>query len=207
MNESELLEVLEMNDWHDIQYCEQFLTLMEHWEEIDEDILIQVFSKMSAQECKPYIEYYFSDLMTGIPDDNLTLYKIFSSVKATLMEAANAIHKDSRALGNLAYELLRFQEWLMKGDFLVCSNASNEKIKKVSIFDALILFRIDQLNAGKFDIDFPDDLEYRIDEYEYDLDEDDKVSILDDEDFNDFQEEDEFNGLIDEKNPVIEEFE
>lgn len=204
MNKSDILNMLEIENWNDVQYYEQFLLLIEHLEKINEDILIEVFSNMDSNECKSYIEFYFNDLMTGIPDDNMDLYKIFSSVKLTLCEAASAINKDARAVGNLAYEILRFQQWLTEGKLLVRTNTSNHT-ENMSIYDALLSYRMNQLNVGKYNIIVPDDFEYAIYDYEYDVDEYSETILVEDEDYNDFQEEDEYKGLIDEKNPLIEE--
>lgn len=207
MNDKELMALLEIEEWEEFTYYEQFLTLMEHYEVVDEERLFNILSKLDVDNCKSFIECYFEDLMIGIPDDNITLYKLFSTERGILLDIVSASGRDVAALDSLSYELLRFQRWIMKDDFLECINLNDNTTKRVSIYDALICLRIELLNVGKYKIDFPEDFDYQLEEYEYssEVDYDGKNIYYDEEE--EEEEEDLYSTMIDPENPVIEQFE
>lgn len=204
MDDKELMTLLEIEEWEQLSYYEQFLTLMEQYEALDEERLFNILSKVENDNLISFIESYFEEIMMGIPDDNITLYKIFSSVKGVLVDLASASNRKSAALDSLAYELIRFQNWLMEDDLVECINLNDESVKRISIYDALICTRIELLNEGKYQLVFPEDIDYTIEEYDYisETDYDETDGSYDEE-----EDEDLYDAIIDPENPVIEEFE
>lgn len=190
MNQKELMKILEIDHWEEIQYFEQFLLLMEYYNEIDEDIFFDIFSSLSADNRIFFTESFFEDMMTGIPQDDFSIYKIFSSVKAILTYMAKASGQNPKFLERYVYELLRFQRWITEGILIKCTNLTNQSVQEVNIYDALVLLRIELLNEGKYKIEFPEDLDYSIEEYLYDYEDMNRDDLSDE-------------TLIDPENPVI----
>ncbi len=194
MEKTELMEILELENWEEFQYFEQFLLLMEHYNEIDEEVFLEVFTQISDDELACYFEMYFDDMITGIPEDNMDVYKIFSTVKSILTAMAKEVKTSMRVADNLVFELIRFQNWMMEEAMVKCIHTQDDTVEEVSIWDALILFRIERLNIGKYRLQFPDDISYHIDEFEGA-----ESHIFNDEDSMDEEE----TYLIDPENPVI----
>lgn len=209
MNDKELMALLEIEEWEEFTYYEQFLTLMEHYEVVDEDRLFNILSKLDVDNCKSFIECYFEDLMIGIPDDNITLYKLFSTERGILLDMILVARRELAALDSLSYELLRFQRWIMKDDFLECINLNDDTMNRISIYEALICSRIELLNEGKYRLIFPNDFDYQIEEYDNasNVDCDEKDIYYDEEYEEEYEEEDLYSTMIDPENPVIEQFE
>ncbi len=195
MKRNELLDILEIKDWKEFQYYEQFLLLMEHYELINEEVLFKAFAKISPEDLSLFLEMYFDDIMTGIPEDNIDLYKIFSTVKSVLTEMAYA--KDAmRIMGQLVFELYRFLGWMMEDKRVHCRDLIENTVKEISIYESLILFRIERLNEGKYELNFSEEINFHIDEFEK------EESVFPDEDTDQDMMDDE-SGLIDPENPVL----
>ena len=162
MKKNEIMSILEIEDWGEFQYYEQFLLLMEHYDLINEEILNKAFTPTSCEDLSLYLEMYFDDIMTGISEDNIDLYKIFSTVKSILMEMA------SESKRQLVTEVYRFLGWMMEEKCVHCKDLLNNSVKEISIYEALMLFRIELLNEGKYELGFPEEICYHIDEFEKD---------------------------------------
>lgn len=197
MKKKELMNLLEIEGWEEFQYYEQFLLLMEHYNQIEEDIFVEAVFQISIDEIASFIEMYFDDMITGIPEDHMDLYKIFSTVKSILMAIATDANNDKRIANNLIHELVRFQSWVMEENRVRCIDLLDHTEEEVSIYEAFILFRLERLNEGKFEFHFPEDISYQIEEYEnndaYVFSEDDVLDGKSDEE----------HYLIDSENPVI----
>lgn len=206
LEEKKLLEELEIEDWSQIEYYDQFCTVMENYKVINETILIEIFLNKSSEEIKEYLEFHFEDLMTGISNDNIDLYKIFSSVKYLLLGVALSIGKSNKYLDILAYELLRFQTWIMDNEMVLCTDLTSKTKSYISIYESLLLTRLENIKAGSYEFIYPDTLDYPIDDYDIDMD--DQEDDLNEYDFNDMERDDDYEynqGLIDFDNPVIDE--
>ncbi|MFA5528083.1 MAG: hypothetical protein WC996_05660 [Peptostreptococcales bacterium] len=206
LEENKLLKELEIDDWPQVEYYDQFSTIMENYKIINEAILIEIFLTKGLREIKEYLEFHFEDLMTGIANDNIDLYKIFSTVKYLLLGIASSIGKDKKYLDILAYELLRFQTWIMANELVLCTDLVSKTKSYISIYDSLLLTRLENLKSGSFECIYPDALDYPIDDY--DIDFDDQEEELDAYDFDDIERDDDYEysqGLIDLDNPVIDE--
>lgn len=195
MNLDNLLDALEMDSIDEgFEYFEQFSALIEYQKDLDfkafSDILYHVDNDLLAD----LISCYFEDIMGGIPDDSMEIYTLMSSLKRNLINMAKEAKRRKDKM-NLINELYHFRQWYLNDSVVHCIELIDGEVSDVSLYEALLFFRLEKLNEGKYEYDFSDCLDYAVEEFE--LDED----IEDDDDYEDYNEEDDY--LIDRKNPVI----
>ena len=188
MEIDELLKLLDMDSPSDMRFFEQFADLVETEAEIQQETLTTFFEDVERDSLHELTEGYFEDVLKYIPDDATEFYTLLSTIGRLLGGLAAAIETEgNRQL--YAEEFYKFRSWFMFDGDVICVRESDGEELALSIFDALTLFRSENLSDDEYSYDFSETLDYTIDEImiplsslgddEYDDDEDDSY---DDED-------------------------
>lgn len=196
MDLNNLLNALEMDSIDDgLEYFEQFSALIEYQEELEPNVFSDILIRADNHLLADFIMSYFEDIMTGIPDDSIEIYTLMSSLKRNFINMAKGAGKRKEKI-NLIDELYRFRQWYLYGSVVHCVDLISGRELDASLCEALLFYRMEKLNEGKYDYDFCDCLDYSVDEYELD-------EGYDDEACDEYDDEDDY--LIDKNNPVIDE--
>ena len=185
MEFEELLEMLEIEDPHELAYFEQYAELVEYEDDISEDTLIQFFLDVEKDNLEELTTNYFEELFHSIPEDATEFYSTVVGISQAFIATAKALDNDeNRTL--YAEMFYKFRNWLIFDADVRCTNISTEEESSVSILQALSLYRSQNLSDEEYTYDFDDVLEYPIDEYIIPLsnfeDEEDEMDLYDDVD-------------------------
>ena len=164
MNLKELLDFLDLENPEEFQYFENLADLFECDEEISHAVLYELFNKTNMTVLSELFGNYFDELLENIPDDSIDLYTLVNMIKTAILGMSAAIVED-HDLVLLVDELYRFRNWYSFDSIAVCKNRSTGAEQDMSLRDALVLFRLEKLNEGKYTYDFDGCLDYPMEEY------------------------------------------
>lgn len=161
----ELLRELEIDDVEDFMYFDQFAEIMEGDWSIDYDSFFELFCMPDNPTLKEMTESFFTDLLQGVPDDDIALYAALQDLKDVLLTLAE--HEHDRARSFYADELYRLREWLRLPDQVTCSpeDAGSGRTRSLSPLEALMLYREEKLSGTKYRYDYSDGMPPEPDEY------------------------------------------
>ncbi len=164
MNYKELLQFLEIENGNEFEYFENIADLFESEQDIEEEALYKLFNEVDYMAIIEIIENYFEDIMNALPDDSTEIYTLFETIKITLIGLLQSLEEEV-ALVHLCEEILRFRTWYSVLQSVECKNISTGETFSVSIRDALSLARIEKLEGDKYQYDFEECMDYKIEEY------------------------------------------
>lgn len=194
MDPGDLKRIFDIETLSDFADFDQFSILIEDVENVDEDMFYEILDVVDENMLAELIECYFDDIKQGVPDDSVEIYGMLSvtaiNFKNRLMQIES--HTDKMTFID---ELYRFRQWYMEDGQVQCKDLKKNISEEISICEALIRFRAEKLNEGKFEYDFSLCEEFTTDEY---LDEMFDEEDEDDDDYDEYSE-----GLINRDHPVI----
>ena len=138
----------------EFRYFEQFAALMETDENLDYDTFAEIMYMADREYMEEMITSFFSDMISGIPDDDTELYRAIQEIKEPLVALSSSY--DERAFRFLIDELFYLREWYTAENAVICTPEGEGKTLAVSPLDAFTLYRSEKLSMEKYSYDFTD---------------------------------------------------
>ncbi len=165
MTLNDLLEMLELEEASEFEYFENFADMTETDEEIETDVLYQLFKDVDMKVLSDIIGNYFDELLESVPEDAMEVYTLIDSVKMSLSGMANNIGEEADVV-RFTEQYGEFRRWFSIGSQVyVCEIGNYENEKCVSMRDALVLSRVEKLGGEKYEYTFDEAMDLEIDEY------------------------------------------
>lgn len=165
MSLEELLEYLQLEEAEEFMYFENLADLLEADFKIEPEAMYQLLSRVDMENLSQLLNDYFDDILTFVPDHAVELYTLLDTVKLALMGMASHIEEE-RDLVYLSDEMHRFHSWFtMEEAVRAMEQSDTGSWQDVSVRDALILSRLENLGGEKYDFSFEDVPEFTIDQY------------------------------------------
>lgn len=165
MTLNDLLEMLDLEDGSQFEYFENMSDLVESEEEIDEDIMYQLFKDIDMETMASLLNTYFDDVLEAVPEDSMEVYTLMDSVKMSMIGMAKNIN-DETDLVRFAEQFAAFRNWYsIDSQVYVCEVGNYGDEKCVNMRDALTLSRCEELGGEKYEYTFDEALNFEMDEY------------------------------------------
>lgn len=170
MEFEELLAYLNIDAPEDFEYFEHLADLIELEQAIDYDAFYQLLSQVSAEKMQELLRNYFSDITENMPDTTVEIHTLMAEIRRCLAGLARQMDTED---GRRAFidELFRFRNWYAMDGEVVVKHMDSGKRSRVSVSEALALYRLEALNGDAYDYDFDDCLDYQLDEYSMSINE------------------------------------
>lgn len=166
MDLEQLLKYLDIADGSEFEYFEDFENLIENEEEIDNDVIFELFKEVNMDVLKETSSYYFNDVMEFVPGEQIDLYNLLENIRRVLAGLITAVKDgEENALLKLADEFNRFRNWYSVEKTVECRNLDDDSITQETLRDALVNARIEKLEGEEYDYDFTKTLQYELEEY------------------------------------------
>lgn len=165
MTINDLLEMLDLEDGSQFEYFENISDLVESEEDIDADVLYQLFKDINMETMADLLKTYFDEILESVPEDAMEVYTLLDSVKMSMIGMAKNIGDETDIL-RFAEQFAAFRSWYsIESQVYVCEvgNYSNEEC--VCMRDALTLSRVEKLGGDKFEYTFDEAMDFEMDEY------------------------------------------
>ena len=164
LNKKSLYELLDIDGPADFQYFENLAELLECEEEIEEGVLAQLLEGVDKKILAELIHNYFEEMTDFLPGDAAEVYGTLERIKFSLMGlAANCEEED--LLVQLTEEIERFRIWYSVESRVYCTSILTAEEEVLPIRDAVTLARSENLTKEKYEYDYSECLEYRLEEY------------------------------------------
>ena len=202
MRIEEVLELLEIESPDEFEYFEHLAELIECPEEISYDAFYSVLNEVDPAILADLLDNYFEDLMQGIPDDATDFFTLVTTIGQVLISLCQGNEFHDRHL--FVDELYRFRNWYTFDSVVHCYDLSDGLTSGIPVVEALALYRLEKLGEKKYEYDFSDCMDYRLEEYTLPLSSISDSMEVDMEDEDDDTAEDPYaDAFIDKAFPVI----
>ncbi len=174
MTRDELYRVLDIDTTEDFQYFENMAELMEHENEIGNDLIYGLLQDLSMETFLELMEHYFEDIQGWVPEGETDFYMMMENIRRSLSGMTRSILK---SMGNgdiqevddtmvkLADEICRFREWYSLEKNVECTHDDTGDIRVLPVRDALTLNREEKLGGESWRFDFSQAMEYELEDY------------------------------------------
>ena len=153
MISEELLRELDIEEGEPFAYFEQFASIMETPLEIDDTTFTELLMMADREALTDMVSSFFEDIIKGVPDDNMELYRSLES-RRTVLEALSR-RLDGRDARFFADELYSFREWFLAPETVLCTpEEAGGQLRSLSPCEAMILYREEPFSGIKYDYDF-----------------------------------------------------
>ena len=160
----DLYELLDIDSPADFQYFENLAELLECEAEIEEGVLAQLLEGVDKRTLSELIHNYFEEMTDFLPGDAAEAYGVLERIKFALMGLARNCDEED-LLPNLVEEMERFRHWYSVESRVYCTSILTGEEDVLPIRDAVTLARSENLTKEKFEYDYSECLDYRLDEY------------------------------------------
>ncbi len=164
LTKKELYELLDIDVPADFQYFENLAALLECEEEIDDQVLAQLLEGVDKKTLAELIHNYFEEMTDFLPGDAAEAYGVLERIKFSLMGLARNCDEED-LLSNLTEEIERFRIWYSVESRVYCTSVLTGEEQVLPVRDAVTLARSENLTREKYEYDYSDCLEYKLDEY------------------------------------------
>ncbi len=165
MTINDLLEMLDLEDGSQFEYFENMSDLVESEEEIDADVMYQLFKEVDMETMADLLNTYFDEILEGVPDDSAEVYTLIDSVKMSMIGMAKNIG-DETDIVRFAEQFAAFRNWYSIDSQVYVYEVGNYGEEKcVNMRDALTLSRCESLGGEKYEYTFDEALNFEMDEY------------------------------------------
>jgi len=160
-----LLEMLDLDEASQFEYFENFADLAETDEDLEPEVLYQLFKDVDMETLADIIGNYFDELLESVPEDAMEVYTLIDSVKMSLIGMAKNIAEDTDVV-RFTEQFLDFHRWFaIESQVYVCEIGNYDNEKCVNMRDALVLSRVENLGGEKYEYTFDEAMDLEIDEY------------------------------------------
>lgn len=157
MELEKLLKLLELDSAKDFEYFEHFAEIIEADYEIPSLVYSELFASVDSEVLSELIENYFEDTLKYIPDDQIDFYNLLTNIGQTLVSLIDT--------EDFPYEFYKFRTWFRFDSAVICVRKNDCHELEVPIFEALTLYRMENLNSEEYSYDFSEVMDYPLDEY------------------------------------------
>ena len=164
MRIEEILELLEIDSPDEFEYFEHLAELIECPEEISFDAFYSLLSQVDSSMISELLDSYFEDLSTGIPDDATDFFTLITAIHQSLSGLCRSGENKSQKRYFID-ELFRFRNWYTFDSLAHCRDLEGGFSYHMPAIEALSLYRMEKLGENKYEYDFTDALDYRLDEF------------------------------------------
>lgn len=164
LTKKELYELLDIDTPADFQYFENMAALLECEDEIDDQVLAQLLDGVEKKTLAELIHNYFEEMTDFLPGDAAEAYGVLERIKFSLMGLARNCDEED-LLSNLTEEIERFRIWYSVESRVYCTSVMTGEEQALPVRDAVTLARSENLTKEKYEYDYSDCLEYKLDEY------------------------------------------
>lgn len=168
MDLNELLKLLDLEAPEEFEYFENFADLVESDDEIPEETIYMLFSRVNRSAVVDIILHYFEEIMESMPDDSTDMYTLLENIKRALIGLLKSRGEED-CIVYFAQELYKFKQWYTNDSVVECSRLDGSEKKELHLIDALVLARVEQLESDEYRYDFSQCLEYELEDYVMDL--------------------------------------
>ena len=159
-----LYELLDIDLPSDFQYFENLAALLECEDDIDEQVLAQLLDGVDKKTLAELIHNYFEEMTDFLPGDAAEAYGVLERIKFALMGLARNCDEED-LLSNLTEEIERFRIWYSVESRVYCTSVLTGDEQVLPVRDAVTLARSENLTREKFEYDYSECLDYKLDEY------------------------------------------
>ena len=164
LTKNELYELLDIDVPADFQYFENLAALLECEDDIDDQTLAQLLDGVDKKTLAELIHNYFEEMTDFLPGDAAEAYGVLERIKFSLMGLARNCDEED-LLSNLTEEMERFRLWYSVESRVYCTSVLTGEEQVLPVRDAVTLARSENLTREKFEYDYSDCLDYKLDEY------------------------------------------
>ena len=164
LTKKELYELLDIDVPADFQYFENLAALLECEDEIDDQTLALLLEGVDKKALAELIHNYFEEMTDFLPGDAAEAYGVLERIKFALMGLARNCDEED-LLSNLAEEIERFRIWYSVESRVYCTSVLTGEEQVLPVRDAVTLARSENLTREKFEYDYSECLDYKLDEY------------------------------------------
>ena len=164
LTKKELYELLDIDVPSDFQYFENLAALLECEDEIDDQILAQLLEGIDKKTLSELIHNYFEEMTDFLPGDAAEAYGVLERIKFSLMGLARNCEEED-LLANLAEEMERFRRWYSMESRVYCTSVLTGAEEVLPVRDAVTLARSENLTKEKYEYDYSECLDYKLEEY------------------------------------------
>lgn len=159
-----LYELLDIDTPADFQYFENLAALLECEDEIDDQALAQLLEGVDKKTLAELLHNYFEEMTDFLPGDTAEAYGILERIKFALMGLARNCEEED-LLANLVEELERFRIWYSVESRIYCTSIMTGEEEVLPVRDAVTLARSENLTKEKYEYDYSECLDYKLEEY------------------------------------------
>lgn len=164
LTKKELYELLDIDVPADFQYFENLAALLECEDDIDDQTLAQLLEGVDKKTLAELIHNYFEEMTDFLPGDAAEAYGVLERIKFALMGLARNCDEED-LLTNLTEEMERFRIWYSVESRVYCTSVQTGEEQVLPVRDAVTLARSENLTREKFEYDYSECLDYKLDEY------------------------------------------
>lgn len=165
MTLNDLLEMLDLEDGSQFEYFENISDLVEGEDEIDPEVMYQLFKDINMDTMADLLNTYFDEILEAVPDDAMEVYTLLDSVKMSMMGMAKNISEETDIV-RFAEQFALFRNWYSsESQVYICEIGNYGDEKCVNMRDALTLSRCEELGGEKYEYTFDEALNFEMDEY------------------------------------------
>lgn len=167
MEINELLDLLELDSIDEFSHFEDLAALLECDQVISFEAFHEILAYASRDNLIELINGYFDDITENLPGDNIELFTLLSTISKMfigLLENENE-NEQSTKRNMFIDELYRFKTWYTFGPEVECISTETGEELKVSLCDAIYMYRLEKLNGEVYRYDCSDCLDYELEEY------------------------------------------
>jgi hypothetical protein len=165
MNLNELFTRLDIEEAKEFEYFENLAELLEGDFELDSETLAELLIEIEPEVLKGLFDNYFNELQEAVPDDSSEFYLLLQSIGMQLSGLSIAINEEETA-NILAEEILKFKEWYLNDEDVICINEETKDSEEISVIEALNRSKLEHLTEETYEYDFSEAIDnYELDEY------------------------------------------
>lgn len=165
MTLNDILEMLELEEASEFEYFENLADLAEADEDMEPEVLYQLFKNVDMDTLADIIGNYFDELLEAVPEDAMEVYTLLDSVKMSLIGMAKNV-EDETDIVRFSEQFAEFRNWYsIESQVYVCEVGNYENEKCINMRDALTLSRVENLGGEKYEYTFDEALDLEVDEY------------------------------------------
>ncbi|MDY6038148.1 MAG: hypothetical protein SPI74_04065 [Eubacterium sp.] len=165
MNREELFDLLDISSGDEFTYFENFASLMEMDEYIEEAEIALLLRELDYITFSELAESYFYDVMENLPDNAIDIYNTMEAVKRNIVSFSSAIEKGEDKVNKLCHEIFNFRNWYDNSMNCTVIDLASGKERHISIKEAIYENRIAKLEKRDLDFDFSEAEQMEINEF------------------------------------------
>ena len=164
MNREELFDLIDIETPDDFQYFENFAALIECDEDLNYEDVACIVAGADLDTLAGIMDDYFEEITNFIPGGETEMFTLLENVRKSLVGMARNI-EDETMVTKLSEEIDRFRKYYSMESTVYCTDLSDMSEVTVSLRDALTNVRAEKFGGTKYEYDFTECCDYKLEEY------------------------------------------